>query len=72
MVILMVLSLVQKSFREDFCHDFEDDPINDKLELIKKRFYESKDANKQSKDELSEDENTGEVRKERKQSKRSM
>ena len=34
-VLLFALSLYQKAHREDICHDFKDDPINNKLEEIK-------------------------------------
>ena len=34
----MVLSLVAKAYREDFCNNFKDDPVNNKLELIRQRY----------------------------------
>jgi len=37
-VIVMILSLATKAFREDVCNNFKDDPVNTKLEEIKQRF----------------------------------
>ena len=37
-VALMVLSFVAKSYREDICNSFNEDPINTRLEEIKQRY----------------------------------
>ena len=41
-VILVLLSLGTKAYREEVCNGFKDDPINEKLEEITQRFQMSK------------------------------
>jgi len=41
-IIISVMSFFLKSYREDVCNNFEDDPINDKLEEIKQRYQLTK------------------------------
>ena len=46
-VVLLVLSLATKAYREEVCNGFKDDPINDRLEEITQRFQMQKLAEQQ-------------------------